>query len=523
MIIKSLSNSGSDPILMHGVDISFRLPSFLAEDIGSKTIADILKLDAEILASKIKSHLETRKSIKSVTLASAYATVKFTAITPETNFVINKASTPASRVDVNYIVSTVDPDTGNESKPTNFNVSEEGWDNESCIWEVTFACNYYKAAYLMAISEGMKTKNPGGYFTLKSNFDSIGTLPYLAAPLSEKIIGYVKDSGFVFSHLYPIPGSNVTEVSVSSYPHLQNSIGADSIKVRLEALIVDHQQTDLTDVINQIKESELGHISGGLDFIYQISFAGHTIPLSERLAGHMLNQRQNLIWCFSELSRFFEMASVIDSANINRNMRVFQNKIKTVVDNELESALFPDSAPRDLEDLIIQLFPSSWKPIYKLIKQIDPNRILFSFQFVSGDQTKFNKLVGNMKYLSPGLILMVPFLKDRFEYEADENNSIIYGYGGCKFKLIPLTSHSSDVILYNDFETIKNNTDIYDDLIALVNIVFWLNIEESSSFLVDKATPGVVKVVTPTHLVRKYSQLPFFTGTLKARVLKGLI
>lgn len=525
MLIKSKNDNGDESIIIHLVKFSLRLPKLNPTDVGKATLDSVLKQDAILLADRIKKHLESRKSIKATVIHSAYSTAEFTAITPESMFGTPLTDDNVDRIPVEYIVSTVDPDSGVESKPTKFSVSEAGWDNKSCAFEVCFAANYYKAAYLMAISDEMKTKNPGGYYTIKQNFTNIGNLPYLAAPLGEQVVGYIENVGYYFANLYPIPGSVIENLSISENPYLQNLHGIDKTKSLIESIIIDPQSVDLTDVLDQVRDSEIGHISNGLTNVFQISVRDNNIPISERLAGHLINQRQNLIWCFSELSRFFELAGIINNSSINRNMKVFQAKIKSLSDSKLESALFPDSAPRDLEDFIIQLFPSKWKPIYKLLKQIDPSRVLFNMVYESGNLKEFNKFKGANKFLSPGLILTVPYLNQvvGVESQGDDNLSPIFSYRDFKFKLSPLTTHSSDIISFSDYNSVKSDPEVYNDLLALVNIVFWLNTEESDKFLLNKDTPGVIKLITPTHLARKYSTIPFFSGVLRARVLKGLI
>ena len=525
MLIKSKQTDGDELIIIHLVEISLRLPQLKSHQIGSATLESVLKQDALLLSNRIKSHLESRKAIKAISLSSAYCTVKFTAITPESVFGIPLVRDSIDRISVEYIVSTVDPDTGNESKPSRFTVTEEGWDDKSCAIEVCFAANYYKAAYVLAISDEMKVKNPGGYYTIKQNFDNIGSLPYLAAPLGEQVIGYIKGTGYYFANLYPIPGSVIENLSVNDNAYLKSLHGIDKTKSLVESIISDSAEVDVTEVLTQLRDSELGHISSGLTNIFQISVRGNNIPISERLTGHLINQRQNLIWCFSELSRFFELAGIINNSSINRNMKIFQSKIKSLSDSRLESALFPDSAPRDLEDFIIQLFPSKWKPIYKLLKQIDPSRILFDIVYDSGNVTEFNRFKGANKFLSPGLILTVPYLNQIIGVESQGDDSLppLFSYRNFKFKLVPLTTHSSDVISFANYRSVKSDAEVYNDLIALVNIVFWLNTEETDKFLLNKDTPGIIKLVTPTHLARKYSNIPFFSGLLRARVLKGLI
>lgn len=525
MLIKSKEIDGDESIIIHLVDISLRLPQLKSNEVGSATLESVLKQDALLLASRIKSHLESRKSIKAVSLSSAYSTVKFTAITPESVFGIPLVRDSIDRIPVDYIVSTVDPDTGNESKPNKFAVTEEGWDDKSCAIEVSFAANYYKAAYVLAISDGMKVKNPGGYYTIKRNFDNIGSLPYLAAPLGEQVIGYIKDVGYYFANLYPIPGSVIENLTISDNAYLHSLHGIDKTESLIKSIILDSTEVDVTEVLIQLRDSQLGHISSGLTNIFQISVRGNNIPISERLTGHLINQRQNLIWCFSELSRFFELAGIINNSSINRNMKIFQSKIKSLSDSQLESALFPDSAPRDLEDFVIQLFPSKWKSIYKLLKQIDPSRILFDVVYQSGNLAEFNRFKGANKFLSPGLILTVPYLNQivGVESQGDDGLSPLFSYGNFKFKLVPLTTHSSDIISFRDYSSVRSDIEVYNDLIALVNIVFWLNTEETDKFLLNKDTPGIIKLITPTHLARKYSNIPFFNGLLRARVLKGLI
>lgn len=525
MLIKSKQDDGNEAIIVHVVELSLRLPKLSPSEIGQATLETVLKEDALLLANRIKNHLDSRKSIKAVTISSAYGTAKFTAITPESIFGSPLMYDANDRIPVEYIVSTVDPDTGIESKPSKFTVTETGWEDKTCAIEVCFAANYYKAAYIMTISDEMKTKNPGGYYTIKRNFVNIGNLPYLSAPLSEQVIGYVEGVGYYFANLYPIPGSVIENLSVQDYPHLHNLHGVDKTPALIESIIINPESVDLTSVLDQLRESELGHISSGLTNVFQIAMRNNNIPISERLTGHLINQRQNLIWCFSELSRFFELAGIINNSSINKNMKTFQSKIKSLSDSRLESALFPDSAPRDLEDFIIQLFPSKWKPIYKMLKQIDPNRILYDIEYISGDMIKFNRFKGANKFLSPGLILTVPYLNQviSIESQGDDELPPLFSYGDLKFKLTPLTTHSSDVISHKDYNSIKSDVEVYNDLIALVNIVFWLNTEESDKFLLNKDTPGIIQLITPTHLARKYSNIPFFSGVLRARVLKGLI
>lgn len=527
MIIQAANNAATQSnMLLHFIPLSIQFPKLGADDIGKKTIKDVLERDAKLLASRIKKHLESRQSVKSVTISSTLASVTFTAITAESIFGKIQGNQPEDRISVKYNVSPVDINTGDEGKLSVYTVSELGWDNKTCSVETTFGSNYYKAAYLLAISEGMQQKNPGGYYTLLKNFEDIGSLPYISAPLSEQVIGHISDFGFIFGNLYPIPGSVMTEVIVADNPYLSAIYSQDRTESLISDLILSSEKVDLSAVVNQLNDSELGHLSSGIDILYAINLSSSIIDISERLSGHLLNQRQNLVWCFSELSRFFELANIVNNSNINKNLRLFQNKLMSVADNDMNSALFPDSAPRDLEDFVMQLFPSAWKPMYKVIKQMDPNRILFNIVRVSGDESTFNRFKGSMKYLSHGLRLAIPYLKEAIK--ANEvGGEIHYSYRSgsdnpITFKLVPLSDHSADKMAYSEISSIEN-LEVYGDLIALINVVFWLNVEESEGFLLNKDTPGKVKLVTMTHLARKYSNLPIFNGYLKAKVIKGLL
>lgn len=524
MIIKSLSDEKNQPVLLHAARITFNLPRKMAQEIGELTMADVLRSDADVLADKIKSHLNKRTSIKSIELKSSYATIRFTALTPDTLFASINGSEPVDRVVVNYAVTPVNPMTGIEAKQKIFSVSEEGWDNNSTHLEISYAANYYRACYLLAISSDMQSKNPGGYYTLLKNVNDLGSLPYLAAPMGDQVVGYLKDGGFYFSNLYPIPGSVVKEILTSAYPHLNLAHGRDTILDKLKSLIANHTEVDLTKIENDFKDSELGTISGGLTYVYEISFKPSVIPITERLTGHLLNKRQNLVWCFSELSRFFEMAGIINDGHINRNLRSFQERIKKLANSSMDVTLFPDSSPRDLEDLIIQLFPSNYKNIYKAIKQVDPNRILYSIKYISGNLEEFTRFKSSMKYLSPGLILSVPYLRESIISEESGSNldELIFRYKGFRFKLEPLTNHTADLLTFSNYQQLISS-DVIIEYVALLNIVFWLNIETADDFLIDNSVPGQIKVVTPTHLVRKYSGLPLFTGLLSAKVLQGQI
>lgn len=524
MIIKGIGDGVNPPVLLHVANINFNLPGKMAQQIGDLTISDVLQADANNLANKIITHLNKRTSIKSVELKSSFATIRFTALTPDSLFASTIGDSPKDRVVVDYLVNPVNPATGVEGARKKFSVSEEGWDNASAHLEVTYVANYYRACYLLAASADMQNKNPGGYYTLLKNVNDLGSLPYLAAPMGDQVVGYLEDGGFYFSNLYPIPGSVVKEIPVSTYPHLIFAHGEDVVSNRLKSLILNHHEVDLTQVEEDFRNSELGTISTGLTHVYEISFKPSVIPITERLTGHLLNKRQNLIWCFSELSRFFEMAGVINDGHINRNLRSFQDRVKKLVNSQMDVTLFPDSSPRDLEDLIIQLFPSNYKNIYKSIKQVDPNRILYSLELISGNKEEFAKFKSSMKYLSPGLILSVSYLRSSIQPVQFPNgsNSLAFTYKGFTFKLVPLTSHTADILTYSDYNQLLAD-DVITEYSALLNIVFWLNTETADDFLIDNGVPGQIKVITPTHLVRKYSGLSLFTGLLSAKVLQGQI
>lgn len=237
----------------------------------------------------------------------------------------------------------------------------------------------------------------------------------------------------------------------------------------------------------------------------------------------MLGRRQDLLWCFSELSRCFEMAGVINTDHISRNLKFFQNKLKVLLNSDMTVTLYPENSPRDLEDLILQLFPSTHRSIYKLIKEIDPSRILYSFSKISGDTNLFNKIKNTNKFLSPGLIAAIPYYIDNFkasDVEGDLGFKYIEGGKEIIFKLTPLTEHTSDSISFIEFKKVVDNS--MDDYLSLLNIVFWLNSETKDEFLIDVSNPTSMKVITPNHLLRKYSGLPIFDGFLKAKVLRGL-
>lgn len=185
--------------------------------------------------------------------------------------------------------------------------------------------------------------------------------------------------------------------------------------------------------------------------------------------------------------------------------------------------LYPESSPRDLEDLIIQLFPSSHRPMYKLIKEVDPSRILYSFDKVSGNEGLYNRIKSSNKFLSPGLIASIPYYSSHF-IPIDLNGDLGFKYSfdsqEVVFKLTPLTSHSSDKISFSEYKGVIDSS--LSDFMSLLNVVFWLNSETKDEFLIDTSNPDSMSLVTPTHLLRKYSGLPIFEGFLKAKVLRGL-
>lgn len=521
-MIISVKKSESEQLLVHLVKVEFNYPRQEANVAGQTTLADVYKTDAELLAQRIKKHLDKRTSIRATTISSSYATVEFTAITPDSLFCSVLGSEPGERVTVDYMVGVVNPDNGKEERETKFTVSELGWKDDSAKVGVSFLHNYYRSIYLLAIADEMRSKNPGGYLTLKNNSDQIGSLPSLAANLNEQIIGSTGNSGLFFSNVYPIPGSVIEAMAVSDYPHLQ-SLGTDKIESRVNRLLVQDPLIDISSVVEQVRDSELGTIDSGLSHVYVVSFSGSRIDITERMFNHLLGRRQELIWCFSELSRCFEMAGVVNVDHISRNLRSFQYRLKSLLNSDLTVTLFPESSPRDLEDLIIQLFPSTHRPVYKLIKQIDPNRVLFSFKKISGDDGLFNKIKSSNKFLSPGLIASIPYYTNAFvPQDTDGDLGFKYSENGKQivFKLEGLTDHTSDKISFSEYMSIINNG--LTDYLSLINVVFWLNTETKDEYLIDVDNPTSMSLFTPNHLLRKYSGLPIFDGFLKAKVLKGL-
>lgn len=520
MIIK-IDKNDTESLLLHLVKLEFDYPRQDPAVIGNLTLADVYKNDAELLARRIKKHLEGRTSIKSTTISTPLASVTFTAITPDSMFCSVLGEQPDERIVVDYMVGAIDPDTGKEERDKKFSVSETGWYEKAGAVGVTFLHNYYKSIYLLEIAEEMKVKNPGGYLTLKNNSTQIGSLPAIAANLNEQIIGSSDVHGLYMSNVYPIPGSLIESIAVDDFPHL-SFLETDKLHEKISRLIIEDPELDLTTVVQQVRDSELGTVDNGLKFVYSVSFSQSQIVITERLFNHMLGRRQDLLWCFSELSRCFEMAGVVNTDHISRNLKIFQGRLKTLLNNDMTVALYPESSPRDLEDLVMQLFPTTHRSIFKLIKEIDPSRILYSFVRESGDIGLFNKIKNTNKFLSPGLIASIPYYAQNFE-AVDISGELGFKYSEAEkdtvFKLVPLTDHSADRILFSEFKSILDNS--MDDFLSLLNIVFWLNTETKDEFLIDVSNPQLMKVVTPNHLLRRYSGLPIFDGFLKAKVLKG--
>lgn len=520
MIIK-VNRNEKETLLLHLIKLEFNYPKQEPNAIGTLTLADVYKSDAELLAKRIKAHLEKRTTIKSASISTPYASITFTAITPDSMFCSVIGNEPDERITVDYMVGSVDPDTGKEERETKFTVSELGWYEKSGSVGITFLHNYYKSIYLLEIADEMRAKNPGGYLTLKNNSAQIGTLPAIAANLNEQIVGSSGINGLYMSNVYPIPGSAIEILSVDQYPHL-SYLKNDEIEAKVKKLIIDNPNLDVSSVVQQVRDSELGTVDNGLNFVYNVTFMGTSINITERLFNHMLGRRQDLIWCFSELSRCFEMAGVINTDHIGRNLRTFQNRLKTLLNGDMTLTLYPENSPRDLEDLVIQLFPSTHRPIYKLIKEVDPSRVLYGFELVSGSQDLFNKIKNTNKFLSPGLIASIPYYLNNFRpVNIDEDLAFSYIEDSKQvvFKLIPLTDHSSDKLSFQEFKSVLDSS--MDDYMSLLNIVFWLNSETKDEFLIDISNPKSMKIITPNHLLRKYSGLPIFDGFLKAKVLRG--
>lgn len=522
MIILSKSSLSSlDKNYLHLIPIKLNLPKVQDVDIGSKKIKDLLQMDANLLAEKIATHLSSRKTVKKQSISSNYASVEFTAITPDSLFVTNLSSNPISKEIVAYSVTPVDIDTGKEEKMVRLDISEDAFVDEDVSCDVTTAASYYKAAYLLRISRDMQSKNPGGYYTILQNYLDIGDMPYLSAPLPEQIIGYQKGIGFLFSGAYPIPGINSQILEGDEIPSIMRKYKTNSYISRLSSIVILSETVSIEDVSKQVESYNLSHLAKGLNSIYTLNNDPFVIQLSPALQSVLTLKRQDLIWVFSELSRCFEMSGVVETGRIGTNLRHFQNKLKNLHADTFVAAIYPDYSPRDLEEFFSMNFNGSYKGFDKLIKQIDPNRQLYKLSVISGSSEKFNLFRNTHSFLSPGLIPLVPYLANKITID----NGVFQYKNEFTFQINPIAtnSHSTNVNYIDALQTVLNNQSLKSDLNAIIQVIFWLNNETENDFLISKDSNDSILVSTPTHLLRKYSKLPFFSGSLGVKVAKGLI
>lgn len=526
MIIKPFPMSDE---VIHGLTITFNLPQ-VHHTQASKTFKELLLADATLLATRMVTHLTSRSQVLKRTISSNYATVVFTAVTPETLWVSHVTGEKGVDKSINYTVIPVDPVTGHEKKATTLVIREDTYDN-LCLFRVSYAASFYKAVFLKLMADDMKTKVPGAYSAISRSVSELEMLPYLSADLDEMYVGAIPDVGFITSSIVPLPGL-MSPIKYTNLPLSFKQVFNDSsVDSKLKKLILPVEGLDLTEVIGQFQPMHAGYIDG-IPFLYTIPLTTEAITISDGLSSNLVGDRQNLVWIFSELSRLFEFNGQIEISRINENLRYFQNKLKDVVADEYYDSLYFEQSPMDLEDLCYRWFnyeslsnlSISPKHIWALFKSLDVSKVRYNVERVSTGQASislFNKISSGLHLLTPGLVLLNEEFRNMIHVELTKSTGqlhLIYtrGSDSCIFKLTPQDQHSFLAHLTGDVLTkIKDSQESLESLNALCVITLWLCNGDKNKDILFKKENKILQIEWPAHVLRRYSKMPFFFGKLK--------
>lgn len=526
MLIKPFPSSDE---VIHGLTITFQLPK-VHHSHTSRLFKEMLLDDAIQLANKMVSHLNSRSQVLKKTISSAYATVTFTAVTPETIWVSKVAGEIGVDKSIDYTVIPVDPSTGDEKKAKNLLIREDTYDG-LCLFRVSYAASFYKAVFLKVMAEDMKNKVPGAYSSIARSVSELEILPYLCADLDEMYVGGIPNVGFITSSLVPLPGL-MSPIKYSNLPlSFKNIFSNSDIENKIKNLILPIEGLELNDVISQFQSMHAGFVDGA-PFLYAIPMKTEAITISDGLSSNLVGDRQNLVWIFSELSRLFEFNGQIEISRINENLRYFQNKLKDVAAEEYYDSLYFEQSPIDLEDLCYRWFnyssmaDSSISPkhIWALFKSLDVSKVRYNIEQVSSGKDAdglFNKIKSGITLLTPGLVILNEEFRNMIHSDLTTSTGVLhltYTRGGksCVFKIVPHDAHSYLAHLTGDvLLRIKDNHESIESLNALCVLTLWLCNGDKSKEILFKKENKLLQIEWPAHILRRYSRMPFFNGRLK--------
>lgn len=517
-----------DDTAIHCVEFSFIGPKVQPGE-ANRSIYDVLIQDAELLASKILTRVQTRSSINEEVITSNYATVTFSTITAESLWgSIDFKSHNFIRQAKGTVQVTTNLTTGKETAKLKGSYLEKTFVSANTMFSTTYVSSFYKAIYLAHISKGFETKNPAAYVEINYQKNSFRNVPYIASYLVEGLSGTIADVGFVSNVMLPIPSSSIS-FGVPQLGNLFDPIFLTYNPERLirKALDVD-ANADITQPVNSLEVLNIVAYNGGTPRLFGIGNLQESIKLSDRLLSYLTGHRGDIIWVFSALSRFFEYNGAVENSVINKNLRLFQSNLKGLVDTSLAPLLYPDGSPKNLTDLCYDWFGGVGISMAFLLESLDPLRKNYKIEKVSGSDIDFNKVKTRLDRVSPGLLALNPDLLESVVSVnlADHSISLTFSdLNDVSVKVSPtqITPHEIEAVkafnhlylLKKDQKTEADFNVILNDISGILLITIWLsNGDATKGFAISKES-GYMTLSWPPHVLRRYSKLPIFNGDIK--------
>lgn len=518
----------NDDTAIHCVEFSFIGPKLIPDD-ASRSIYDVLIQDAELLASRILTRLQTRSSINEEVISSNYATVTFSTITAESLWgSIDFKSHNYIRLQKGTLQVTTNLTTGKETAKHRGSYQEKAFVNANTIFSTTYAASFYKAIYLAHISKDFEIKNPAAYVEINFQKNSFKDVPYIASYLIEGISGTIADVGFVSNVMLPVPSSKIS----FNVPQLGNLFDPLFNTYKPEGLIrkaldVD-QMADISQPVQSLEMLNIVAYNGGTPRLFGIGKLEESINISERLLSYLTGHRGDIIWIFSALSRFFEYNGAVENSVINKNLRIFQTNLKGLLDSPLPPLIYPDGSPKNLTDLCYDWFGDLGIGMAFLLESLDPLRKNYKIEKIFGQEIDFNRVKTRLERVSPGLLIINPDLLENVISVDEVENSITLTFNdanGVSVKILPtqITPHEVEAIkAFNNLFQMRSNSEresefnsILNDISGILLITIWLsNGDASKGFAISKDS-GYMKISWPPHVLRRYSKLPIFNGDIK--------